>query len=172
MRLTLFFFAVAWVAYLNRRYVPKSLLERRKVCPVTWDMIALRLCQIAVFLTSLLTVADTPLPLVILGLFLYVAGQILILCAAAVNPYFLPTIQPPPVVIQHGVYKFLRHPGYVGHMVSLTGVWLVWTSLYALVPLLGFIGLLLWRAHKENGVVRPKPWNASYSPAASLSSSP
>lgn len=161
MRLTLFAIAVLWIGYLNRRYMPASLRSVRARCATTWDMIALRLCQLLTLLLSLLGGNDVPLPLIIAGLFLYCAGQILILIAANANPYFIPTITPPPVVITTGVYKHLRHPGYVGHMISLAGVWLIWSSLAALVPLLGFMGLLIWRAHKENGVIQPKSWNAS-----------
>jgi protein-S-isoprenylcysteine O-methyltransferase Ste14 len=161
MRLLLFAIAAAWVWALNRRYMPKSLKALRARCSVTRDMIALRLCQLLTLVLSLLGGNDVPLPLVIAGLFLYCAGQILILIAANENPYFIPTIAPPPVVITTGVYKHLRHPGYVGHMISLAGVWLIWSSLAALVPLLGFMGLLCWRAHKENGVIQPKSWNAS-----------
>lgn len=158
MRIVFFLFAICCVSYLNRRFVPRDLLIARSRCAPTWDMAAIRLCQIAIIGLGILFPDETPAYLIVNGLFLYVAGQTMIVLAARENPYFLPTIQAPPVVIRTGIYRHLRHPGYLGHFISMSGAWLIWSSLYALVPLVIFACILFWRARKENALLEVEEW--------------
>jgi len=57
-------------------------------------------------------------------------------------------------IVETGIYKVIRHPAYLGYLVSLLGIGLVlgnWVGLTALVvlPLLG----ILYRIHVEESVL-------------------
>lgn len=153
MRPFLFLFTFLGASYLWRRFAPRDLVVARSRCAPSNQVAVIRFLQLSIIILGVITSNDTSLYFVALGLFLYVAGQTLIICAARENPYFLPIIVAPPVVIRTGVYRHLRHPGYIGHTVSASGVWLIWQSPPALVPLLLFIALLIWRARKESALI-------------------
>lgn len=153
MRLCLLFIVEWAMNQLRRRLVPATLIAARDRHGVPGDAIAAKLLQIVILVVSVFASNNVPFFFVVFGLFLYATGQTLVICAARENPYFLPVIVAPPVVIRTGVYRRLRHPGYTGHLVSASGIWLVWQSLPALVPLALFAGLLVWRAKREDALI-------------------
>lgn len=56
-------------------------------------------------------------------------------------------------VITGGPYRFVRHPGYLGHMLSMAGIGLALSSLIALGLTILTLPLLLWRIRHEEGML-------------------
>jgi len=52
-------------------------------------------------------------------------------------------------VITDGAYQFVRHPGYLGHMLCMAGIGLALSSLIALGLTILMLPLLLWRIRHE-----------------------
>lgn len=93
-----------------------------------------------------------------LGLILALGSQIFALWAMAANPFFALTVR-----IQHdrghsvvsgGPYRLVRHPGYLGAVVYNLAAPLVLGSLWAFLPALFTIGLILIRTGLEDRTLR------------------
>ena len=52
-------------------------------------------------------------------------------------------------MITDGPYRFVRHPGYLGHMLSMAGISLALGSLIALGLTILMLSLLPWRIRHE-----------------------
>jgi protein-S-isoprenylcysteine O-methyltransferase Ste14 len=81
-----------------------------------------------------------------IGYVLLLAGMGMATWAAGVNPYFEPTVRLQSDrghhVIATGPYSFVRHPGYLGGLLTVVGIALSFGSLGALVPV--FLASWLW----------------------------
>jgi protein-S-isoprenylcysteine O-methyltransferase Ste14 len=91
---------------------------------------------------------------VLMGIVLMFLGQLLFLIAKRTNIFFSSVMR-----IQHdrghtvcesGVYRYVRHPGYLGMIISWTGFPLLIGSLWSIIPILIAIILLLIRTHLED----------------------
>jgi protein-S-isoprenylcysteine O-methyltransferase Ste14 len=82
--------------------------------------------------------SHAPLWLAALGYIVLIAGIAVTAWAQAVNPFFEPGVriqsERDQRVIDHGPYRFVRHPGYVAAVVMFFGMALALGSLWALVP--------------------------------------
>jgi len=56
-------------------------------------------------------------------------------------------------VITDGPYRFVRHPGYLGHMLCMAGIGLALSSLIALGLTILMLPLLLWRIRHEEAML-------------------
>lgn len=85
------------------------------------------------------------------GLALYLLGLACVMAAKAVNPFFVPALINPPYLVTTGIYRWLRHPGYIGFVLSSTGwFWACGASVWAVPFLLSYL-LILWRrVRREN----------------------
>jgi protein-S-isoprenylcysteine O-methyltransferase Ste14 len=54
------------------------------------------------------------------------------------------------VVVQDGLYRRIRHPMYLGIMVSFLAIPLLLNSWYAMVPSLVIVGLFVYRTYRED----------------------
>ena len=88
------------------------------------------------------------------GILLTVIGQILFLTARRQNTFFSSVVRIQKerghVVCDTGLYKIVRHPGYLGMIISLMGLPLITTSVWSAVPTLIAIILLLIRTSLED----------------------
>jgi protein-S-isoprenylcysteine O-methyltransferase Ste14 len=88
------------------------------------------------------------------GVILTVLGQILFLTARSQNNFFSSVVRIQKerghVVCDKGLYKIVRHPGYLGMIISLIGLPLITTSIWSFVPTLIAIILLLIRTSLED----------------------
>lgn len=152
----IFFFLMAWIAVqlLQWSFVPNETWDRYRRIQLPLDAITGRCCWLLLILISVLIPNPTEWYSIAIGLMMYLAGQILIILAVRANPYFSPAIVAPPVIIQSGIYRYLKHPAYMGHALSASGIWLIWSSLWALPMLFGFTLILDWRANKENALLQ------------------
>lgn len=88
------------------------------------------------------------------GVILIVIGQILFLTARSQNNFFSSVMRIQKdrghVVCDKGLYKIVRHPGYLGMIISLIALPLITTSLWSIIPTLIAIILLLIRTSLED----------------------
>lgn len=85
------------------------------------------------------------------GLSLWLSGFVLIAYAKRDNPYFIPQLVMPPLIVRHGIYQWLRHPGYTGFLCCSCGAWLAFGAHLLPVPFLLSYLLILWRrVRREN----------------------
>ena len=91
---------------------------------------------------------------VVSGLVLAAAGGALANWAVAVNRFFSAVVR-----IQHdrghhvvatGPYRFVRHPGYLGSTLTMTGAALALGSWWALLTIGGLAALVVWRTALED----------------------
>ena len=54
------------------------------------------------------------------------------------------------VVIQEGMYRRIRHPMYLGIMVSFLGIPLLLNSWWAMIPSVVIVGLFVYRTYRED----------------------
>jgi len=88
------------------------------------------------------------------GVILTVIGQIIFLKARSQNNFFSSVVRIQKerghVVCDTGLYKIVRHPGYLGMIISLMGLPLITTSVLSIIPTLIAIILLLIRTSLED----------------------
>lgn len=58
-------------------------------------------------------------------------------------------IQPGHRLVRSGTYRFVRHPGYLGFILSVTGIGLSLSSIIALVSVIPTVLFILWRIKGE-----------------------
>lgn len=89
-----------------------------------------------------------------LGIIIMFIGQLLFLIAKNQNKFFssVARIQSERehTVCEIGLYKLIRHPGYLGMIISLVGFPLLINSLWSIIPTVFAIILLLVRTHFED----------------------
>lgn len=88
------------------------------------------------------------------GIVLMFLGQLIFLIAKKQNAFFssVARIQTERehIVCKTGIYKLIRHPGYLGMIISLIAFPLVTGSLFSIIPVLISIILLLLRTQLED----------------------
>jgi protein-S-isoprenylcysteine O-methyltransferase Ste14 len=88
------------------------------------------------------------------GVILLVIGQILFLTARSQNKFFSSVVRIQKdrghVVCDTGLYKIVRHPGYLGMIISLMGLPLMTTSIWSVIPTVVAIILLFIRTSLED----------------------
>jgi protein-S-isoprenylcysteine O-methyltransferase Ste14 len=88
------------------------------------------------------------------GVLLLLVGQILFLTARNQNTFFSSVMRIQKdrghVVCDTGLYKIVRHPGYLGMIISLMGLPFITTSVWSIIPTLIAIILLLIRTSLED----------------------
>ena len=101
-----------------------------------------------------------PVPLVVhgTGLLFYVSGIALAMRALVVNRFFSPVVRIQEErghrLITEGPYRFVRHPGYAGMLLSFLGSGLVLGSWWSLLPLIPVVVLILRRTILEDHYLR------------------
>jgi protein-S-isoprenylcysteine O-methyltransferase Ste14 len=129
----------------------------------SWDKLLLGLSALMYVITIVLAGLDsgrfqwTPnfnWYISISGVILTVIGQILFLTARSQNNFFSSVVRIQKerghVVCDKGLYKIVRHPGYLGMIISLTGIPLITTSVWSIIPTSIAIVLLLIRTSLED----------------------
>ena len=98
--------------------------------------------------------SDFNLTLSISGVFLMICGQVLFLSARSQNNFFSSVVRIQKerghTVCETGIYKMVRHPGYLGMALSLMGLPLITTSSWSVIPTLFAVTLLVIRTSLED----------------------
>ena len=88
------------------------------------------------------------------GVIFTATGQILFLTARSQNNFFSSVVRIQKdrghVVCDTGLYKIVRHPGYLGMIISMIGLPLITTSVWSIIPTAIAIILLLIRISLED----------------------
>lgn len=92
------------------------------------------------------------------GIALIIAGQVLFLKAKKENTFFSAVVRIQTdrghSVCDTGVYKIVRHPGYLGMLISNIGLPLITGSVWSTIPILLSIILLLIRTRLEDETLK------------------
>lgn len=101
------------------------------------------------------------------GTALYLLGQAIFLWAKATNQFFSSVVRIQSErghsVCREGPYRYVRHPGYVGSIIWTIVMPLMFGSLWALIPCLIAVALLVVRTQLEdNFLKRELPGYADY----------
>jgi protein-S-isoprenylcysteine O-methyltransferase Ste14 len=133
----------------------------------SWDKLLLSLSALIYVITIVLAGLDSgrfqwtsnfSWSICLSGVILTLIGQILFLTARSQNTFFSSVVRIQKerghVVCDTGLYKFVRHPGYLGMIISLTGIPLITTSIWSIFPTLIAIILLLVRTSLEDKTLK------------------
>lgn len=92
------------------------------------------------------------------GAVLMIVGQIIFLTARSQNSFFSSVVRIQEerghTVCQDGLYKIVRHPGYLGMIISLAALPLITMSEWSIIPTLAAIVLLVTRTSLEDKILR------------------
>jgi protein-S-isoprenylcysteine O-methyltransferase Ste14 len=151
------------------RIDPDLLKERSKPGEGTkkWDKIILGLSfliTIVMYITAGLDSGryhwspDFHWSLCIAGIILTITGQLLFLIAQKQNKFFSSTVRIQTnrehTVCETGLYKFVRHPAYLGSIIQLLGFPLLFGSLWSIIPICLSIVLLVTRTYLEDKTLK------------------
>ncbi len=159
LSLAAFFIAGLWML----RYHPGIINERGRMAEGTkpFDKLFTKLYLPLPFLLPLVAGLDyrfdgTSIPLAwqVVGVIGLVPGLILPYWAMAVNDYLVTTVRIQTdrghQVCRSGPYRFVRHPMYVGSILTSVGAPLLLGSWWALLVGLWAVGLVVWRTARED----------------------
>jgi protein-S-isoprenylcysteine O-methyltransferase Ste14 len=94
----------------------------------------------------------------LLGIILTITGQLLFLIAQKQNKFFSSTVRIQTnrdhIVCETGLYKFVRHPAYLGSIIQSLGFPLLFGSLWSVIPVCLLIILLITRTYLEDKTLK------------------
>ena len=95
---------------------------------------------------------EIPLYMLLLAIFIFILGMGITLWAMIENPYFNKHISKDEkhTIIVTGPYAVIRHPGYLGMMTYLAVTPIILQSMYAMIPALATIFLMIIRTYLED----------------------
>jgi protein-S-isoprenylcysteine O-methyltransferase Ste14 len=156
---------LAAIIYISRTN-PEIIAARQKIGADTkrWDllMVSLVLVGIAAILPAgglEIRFGGTPLPLpvILVGYAIFLAGFVLMTWAQAHNRHFEPTVRIQTdrghAVIDTGPYAHIRHPGYISGSMFALGMALALGSAWAVVPAAFTIVMLIVRTVLEDNTL-------------------
>lgn len=143
--------------------------ERSKVGEGTksWDKLILGLSSLAYLANVIIAGLDSGRyhwspdfnwSIYVLGVILTIAGQVVFLTARKENKYFSSVVRIQKdrgqTICDTGIYKVVRHPGYLGMTISLIGLPLITGSVWSIIPIGISIILLFIRTALEDKVLK------------------
>lgn len=146
--------------------VETELLHERSKPPQDakqWDMLILKLSGLTTVIAYVIAGLDSgryqwsphlPWGICLLGIILMFIGQLLFLIAKKTNRFFSSVVRIQNdrghTVCEAGPYRFVRHPGYLGMILSWIGFPLLLGSVWSIIPIVLAIILLLVRTSIED----------------------
>lgn len=143
-----------------------ALLEERssiKTDAKNWDKRLLAISAVVYLINVVVAGLDSgrfqwtgPIPLTVplLGVFMTLIGQMIFLLARHQNKFFSSIVRIQSErghsVCSTGIYKYIRHPGYLGMIISLCGFPMLTASFWSIVPTFLSVLLLLIRTNMED----------------------
>jgi len=151
-----FFFTSDDVELLDERSKPPKDAKE-------WDIRVLKLSALATIIAYIVAGLDSgryrwspylQWEICLLGIVLMFSGQLLFLIAKKTNKFFSSVVRIQNdrghTVCESGPYKFVRHPGYLGMIISWVGFPLIIGSIWSTIPIVFAIILLLIRTRLED----------------------
>jgi protein-S-isoprenylcysteine O-methyltransferase Ste14 len=133
--------------------IPRETIRRNSRAPKDWQYYLAHALFYSIPASALLSNADPGWFQLLASFVMFTAGGALHIWAIRSNPYFSPETVEPPEVVCDGAYKWLNHPGYAGMALMATGSWMMVGHQMAIIPLMAYLALLLWRARKETSLI-------------------
>ena len=146
--------------------VDTELLHERSKPPKDakqWDKLILKLSALTTIIAYVIAGMDSgryqwsshlPWGICLLGIILMFIGQLLFLIAKKANRFFSSVMRIQNdrghTVCETGPYRFVRHPGYLGMIISWIGFPLLLGSVWSIIPIVLAIILLLVRTSLED----------------------
>jgi protein-S-isoprenylcysteine O-methyltransferase Ste14 len=136
---------------------------------VKWDRLLLKLLFLSNIITFIVAGLDSgrfgwsvhvPMVVTALGAALMIIGQTLFAVAKRANSFFYSTVridsEKKHTVCETSVYSVIRHPGYLGMIISVIGFPLLLHSYWAYIPVSISVSILVLRAFWEDGFLKDK----------------
>ena len=146
--------------------VDTELLHERSKPPKDakqWDKLILILSALTTIVAYIIAGLDSgryqwsphlPWSVCLLGIVLIFIGQLLFLLAKKTNRFFSSVVRIQNdrghTVCESGIYKFVRHPGYLGMIITWIGFPLLLGSIWSIIPIIFAIILLIVRTILED----------------------
>jgi protein-S-isoprenylcysteine O-methyltransferase Ste14 len=145
------------------------IIERSKPGQGTksWDKLLLGLSAIVIIVIIVLAGLDSGRyywsidlhwSILVLGFIISMFGQIIFIIARSQNKFFSTVVriqkEKGHSVCKTGLYKIIRHPGYLGMAISLIAIPLITASLWSFIPVIIAILLLLIRTSLEDKTLK------------------
>jgi len=162
-------FIMLILSYTILRIDPELLKERSKPGEGTkkWDKLLLGLSFPAAIATYIIAGLDSGCyhwspnfnwSLYLLGSILVISGQLVFLIAQKQNRFFSSTVRIQTdrghTVCDTGLYKFVRHPAYLGTIIQLIGFPLLIGSLWSIIPSCFSILIFIIRTYMEDKTLK------------------
>jgi protein-S-isoprenylcysteine O-methyltransferase Ste14 len=132
-----------------------------------WDKFILGLSLLVFVATMILAGLDSgryqlspqaPWIVTALGMFFMISGQTIFLAARKENKFFSTVMRIQKdrehTVCESGLYRVIRHPGYLGMIISTIGLPLILCSLWSAIPIFVSIVLLIVRTILEDDTLK------------------
>jgi protein-S-isoprenylcysteine O-methyltransferase Ste14 len=131
-----------------------------------WDRTVMSIYSVTLVVLLIVAALDggrylwsiVPLGVQIIGWILLVVGGALVWHVMMTNAYLSSwaRIQDDrgQVVVKEGLYRYMRHPMYLGIIVSFLGLPLVLSSWWALIPSAIIVGLFVYRTYREDQMLK------------------
>jgi protein-S-isoprenylcysteine O-methyltransferase Ste14 len=143
---------------------PDLVRERNRPADVaeTWDRVVMGIYSVVLVVLLIVTALDggrylwsaIPLGVQMIGWVLLVVAGILVWHVMMTNAYLSSwaRIQADrgQVVVQEGLYRRIRHPMYLGIMLSFLGIPLLLNSWWGMIPSVVIVGLFVYRTYRED----------------------
>lgn len=141
--------------------VPINSLAAYSAAPKDWQHRLGLACFYAIPALWILRPTLPAAPELLAGAAYFILGGALVAWSRAANPYFLPNIVAPGEVVTRGPYRYLAHPGYFGFTYMAAGSALMFAQPLGAIPLVVYVLLLVYRAAKENRILKRCPSNST-----------
>ncbi|HOK50873.1 MAG: isoprenylcysteine carboxylmethyltransferase family protein [Bacteroidales bacterium] len=167
-----FLFANLITALMNFWTIRKDIelmTERSKVDKdsKSWDKLILALSGVIYLISVVIAGLDSGRykwspdfhwSIYLIGVVLMIIGQMIFLTARKENKYFSSVVRIQKdrgqTVCDTGIYKFVRHPGYLGMIISLAAFPLLTGSIWSTIPIIIAIILLIIRTYLEDEALK------------------
>lgn len=167
-----FLFANLITALMNFWTIRKDIelmTERSKVDKdsKSWDKLILALSGVIYLISVVIAGLDSGRykwspdfhwSIYLIGVVLMIIGQMIFLTARKENKYFSSVVRIQKdrgqTVCDTGIYKFVRHPGYLGMIISLAAFPLLTGSIWSTIPIIITIILLIIRTYLEDEALK------------------
>lgn len=160
--LNFFFIFITYIVLMDRKDMIKERLKPGKGMK-KWDRIYYAISTPMFFIMFIVSILDAgrfywipsiPFIVILLGIILYIIGQIIVIWAKKANKFFSSVVRiqtdRKQTVCSSGPYKFVRHPGYLGGIIFTIGTPLLLGSFWGLIPAIIILLPVLIRTYLED----------------------
>lgn len=160
--LNFFFIFITYIVLMDRKDMIKERLKPGKGMK-KWDRIYYAISTPMFFIMFIVSILDAgrfywipsiPFIVILLGIILYIIGQIIVIWAKKANKFFSSVVRiqtdRKQTVCSRGPYKFVRHPGYLGGVIFTIGTPLLLGSFWGLIPAIIILLPVLIRTYLED----------------------